>query len=173
MTFLSVPSNASNVSILLLLALALKLRPSMHRFASPFVYLVATSGLLTALLLVIAAPAHMSQETRQRRISPGEVLGMEIAADGIAYPLNFIQQNSIIGFLNQATPLVDREPEMSDQKPFLLTIYRFEGDPLKVMLTATLGENLLLSTDLSAGEEMLIDQSQGAFKEIVTQIASH
>lgn len=107
--------------------------------------------------------------------SYNDVQSIAVIYNDKPYLLNFQQQNSLIGLLNEAA-LIDKSQISSEQMPFdfkKIVIYPFNGPAIEITPFADSANHLIFSVPL--GNKLIWKQelNPGAFKSLLSETYDH
>lgn len=121
-----------------------------------------------ALLFIIKFIEMTSGETQAKYIAYNDVRGSSIDYKGLAYTLNFEQQNTLLLLLNQAESAPKGQEAKEPAAITKIVIYRFGNNPdIVIKPLGYVDGNLLFNAPLWKKDGSLIEKSGGKLKALL------
>lgn len=106
--------------------------------------------------------------TLEKFILPNDVRGMAIVHNQKEYTLNFSQQNTILAYLNGATPPnIDTHSNKESFDFEKIIIYTFQAPNIEITPIAYVNNELLFATPEWNSGSPLLDRSRGQLKSFL------
>lgn len=131
-------------------------------------YLTAAVAACMVILLLVNTLTTVQGPVLEKFILPNDVRGMAVVHRGKEYTLNFSQQNTLLGYLNQALP---QEAGKQTKKTALdfdkIIIYTFRPPNIEVRPIAYINDELLFTAPEWNSDSPLLDTSRGQLKSLL------
>lgn len=136
--------------------------------SNTFAYLIAAVIACMIILLLVNTLTIVQGPVLEKFILPNDVRGMAVLHRGKEYTLNFSQQNTLLGYLNQALPQEAGEQTKKTVLDFdKIIIYTFRPPNIEVMPIAYIHDELLFTAAEWNSGSPLLDTSRGQLKSLL------
>ncbi|MFA6915340.1 MAG: hypothetical protein WC222_03005 [Parachlamydiales bacterium] len=104
----------------------------------------------------------------EKYISPNDVKGTAVLHNGLAYTLNFEQQNTLLTYLNQSLTIGSEAYKTTKPIPFTkIILYRFASTPIEITPIAVDSNDLIYSAPLWNPNGHMRDISDGSLLKLL------